>query len=176
MTRFCSCALARRSLQPQMAAGPKLFMLNRRLFLKRTALTAGAISSTSLLSAPNLLASSGRSDKVNCVQIGCGIRGMNHLDWVVNTSHENLVAIVDPDEKAHAKVKRWLQGKQQDPDKLQVFTDYRVMYDKIGKQIDAVFIATPNHHHAAAAMLAMHLNKGVYCEKPLCHDISEARK
>ena len=57
---------------------------------------------------------------------------------VVNTSKENLVAIVDPDEKAHAKIKRWLQQKQQDPDKLQVFTDYRVMYDKIGKQIDAL--------------------------------------
>ena len=151
-------------------------MLNRRLFLKRTALAVGAVSSTNLLSAPNLLASEGRTDRLNCVQIGCGGRGMNHLDWVVNTSKENLVAIVDPDEKAHAKVKKWLQGKQQDPDKLQVFTDYRVMYDKIGKQIDAVFIATPNHHHAPAAMLAMHLNKGVYCEKPLCHDIAEARK
>jgi hypothetical protein len=69
-----------------------------------------------------------------------------------------------------------LEGKQQDPDKLQVFTDYRVMYDKIGKSIDAVFIAAPNHHHAPAAMLAMQLNKGVYCEKPLCHDIAEARK
>ena len=101
---------------------------------------------------------------------------MNHLDWVVNTSKENLVAIVDPDEKAHAKVKKWLQAKQYDADKVQVFTDYRVMYDKIGKQIDAVFIATPNHHHAPAAMLAMDLNKGVYCEKPLCHDIAEARK
>jgi predicted dehydrogenase len=50
------------------------------------------------------------------------------------------------------------------------------MFDKIAKQIDAVFIAAPNHHHAPAAMLAMEANKGVYCEKPLCHDISEARK
>jgi len=150
-------------------------MINRRLFLKRAALTAGALSSTSL-TGPNLLAATGPSDKLRCVQIGCGGRGMSHLDWVVNTSKENLVAIVDPDEKSHAKVKRWLQTKQQDPDKVQTFTDYRVMYDKIGKDIDAVFIATPNHHHASAATLAMQLNKGVYCEKPLTHDISEARK
>ena len=140
-------------------------MLNRRSFLKRTALAASAFSSTSLFPTPNILAASGPGDRLKCVQIGCGGRGMTHLDWVVSTSKENLVAIVDPDEKAHAKIKKWLQEKQQDPDKLQVFTDYRVMYDKIGKQIDAVFIATPNHHHAPAAMLAMHLNKGVYCEK-----------
>jgi predicted dehydrogenase len=152
-------------------------MLNRRLFLKRTALAAGAFTSTALLPGPNLLAAAEGSDKLRCVQIGCGGRGMNHLDWIVNTSKENLVAIVDPDEKAHDKVKKWLQDKQQqDPGKLQVFTDYRVMYDKIGKQIDAVFIATPNHHHAPAAMRAMELHKGVYCEKPLCHDIAEARK
>src|SRR5208283_3011009 len=50
------------------------------------------------------------------------------------------------------------------------------MFDRIGKQIDAVFIAAPNHHHALAAMIAMELNKGVYCEKPLCHDIAEARQ
>src|SRR5215469_6517461 len=148
-------------------------MLNRRLFLKRTALAAGALSATSL-PGPNLLAATGPSDRLKCVQIGCGGRGLSaHIDWVVNNSKDNLVAIVDPDEKAHARVKRWLQDKQQDPEKVQVFTDYRVMYDKIGQDIDAVFIATPNHHHALAAMLAMQLDKGVYCEKPLTHDIAE---
>jgi len=69
-----------------------------------------------------------------------------------------------------------MQDKQQDGDKLQVFTDYRQMFDKIGKTIDTVFIATPNHHHAPAAMMAMQLGKNVYCEKPVCHDIAEARQ
>jgi predicted dehydrogenase len=109
------------------------------------------------------------------VQIGCGGRAMEHLNWVVTQSKDHLVALVDPDEKRHAAVKRWLQSKEQDPEKVQVFTDYRTMFDKIGKQIDAVFIATPNHHHAPASMLAMDLGKAVYCEKPLCHDIAEAR-
>src|SRR5215831_18879798 len=104
-------------------------MLNRRSFLKRTALAAGAITSTNLFPAPHVLGASGSSDRLNCVQIGCGGRGMNHLEWVVGTSKENLVAIVDPDEKAHAKVKKWLGGKQSDVEKLQTFTDYRVMYD-----------------------------------------------
>lgn len=151
-------------------------MLNRRSFLKRTALASGALTAGHVFSTPRLFAADSGSDRLNCVQIGCGGRGMNHLDWMVGTSKENLIALVDPDEKAHAKVKKWLQGKVPNPDKVQVFTDYRKMYDQIGKQIDAVFIATPNHHHAPAAMMAMQLGKGVYCEKPLCHDIAEARK
>ena len=149
--------------------------MNRRTFLKQTAFAAGAFS-TGIAFGPNLLASGDALRKLNCVQIGCGGRGMNHLEYVVGDSQENVVAIVDPDEKSHAKVKRWLDGKGQNTDKLQVFTDYRRMFDKIGKSIDAVFIATPNHHHAPASMLAMELNKGVYCEKPLTHTIAEARK
>jgi predicted dehydrogenase len=152
------------------------FALNRRSFLKRTALAAGAVSAGHLLPFPNLLAAPSPGTKLNCVQIGCGGRGMNHLDWVVTQSQDNLVAIVDADEKNHAKVKRWLAGKGQNLAQLQVFTDYRVMFDKIGKQIDAVCVATPNHHHALPAMMAMHLGKAVFCEKPLTHDIGEARK
>ena len=101
---------------------------------------------------------------------------MTHLNEIVAANKQNLVAIVDPDEKKHATVQRWLKGKEQDPAKLQVFTDYRQMFDKIGKQIDTVFIAAPNHHHAPAAMIAMQLGKNVYCEKPVCHDIAEARQ
>jgi predicted dehydrogenase len=49
------------------------------------------------------------------------------------------------------------------------------MYDKLGKELDAVFIATPDHHHAPAAVRALRLGKGVFCEKPLTWCISEAR-
>jgi hypothetical protein len=56
-----------------------------------------------------------------------------------------------------------------------VFHDYRRMYDKIGKDIDAVFIATPDHHHAPAAIRAIRMGKGVFCEKPLTWCIAEAR-
>jgi predicted dehydrogenase len=151
--------------------------LNRRTFLKRAALGTAALSVTRRLAGPNLLAAEDPGRKLDCVQIGCGGRGLEaHLDWLVRHSKDNVVAIVDPDEKRHAEVKRFLQGNELDPSKLQTFTDYRVMFDKIGTSIDAVFIATPNHHHAPAALLAMQLGKAVYCEKPLCHDIAEARK
>src|SRR5437764_361267 len=133
---------------------------SRRAFLKRAALGAGALSATCY--APNLLRGQDAGKKVNCVQIGCGGRAMAHLDWVVGQAKEHIIAIVDPDEKQHAKVKKYLKEHEQDADKVEVFTDYRRMYDKIGKSIDAVFIATPNHHHAPASMLALELGKAVY--------------
>jgi predicted dehydrogenase len=150
-------------------------IFNRRSFLKRTALATGALSTGPFLSFPNILTAAEPGKKLNCVQIGCGGRGMNHLEEIVRLK-ENLVAIVDPDEKKHAKIKSYLKEHECDPDQVQTFTDYRTMFDKIGKSLDAVFIATPNHHHAPAAMRAIDLGKAVYCEKPLCHDISEARK
>src|SRR6516225_6795066 len=125
-------------------------MLNRRAFLKRTAFSSALLAG--LPSLRTLGADSAR--KLNCVQIGCGGRGMSHLEWLVTQSKDNLVAIVDPDEKRHAAIKKWLADKGPDPDKLQVFTDYRRMFEKIGKDLDAVFIATPNHHHASAATMA----------------------
>ena len=70
-------------LKPQLLANMK-FALNRRSFLKRSALAAGALSAGRLLPVPNLLAAPGPGGKLNCVQIGCGGRGMNHLDWLVD--------------------------------------------------------------------------------------------
>src|SRR5262249_51169058 len=119
-------------------------------------------------------------DKLNCVQIGCGGRGLgSHIKSYMKDNPdgaENLVAVVDPDEKRLDDVKKWLKKEGQDPEKLQTFTDYRRMFDKIGKSIDAVFIASPNHQHALPAMIAMDKGIAVFCEKPLTHDIAEARK
>jgi len=148
--------------------------LSRRSFIKRSAFAAGALSAGQYFHAPNILAADA-GKKLNCVLIGAGGRGTNHLESIVKNSKENMMAIVDPDEKAHARAKKSIQNYDADPDKTLFFTDYRKMYDKIGKQIDLVVVAAPNHHHALASMLAMNLNKAVYCEKPLTHDIAEAR-
>jgi predicted dehydrogenase len=149
--------------------------LTRRSFIKRTAFAAGALSTARLFSGPNILAATGTIDKLNCVQVGCGGRGMDHLNEVIGTLGQNLYAIVEPDEKRHAEVKGWLQRRNLDASKLQIFTDYRVMFDKIARNVDAVFVTTPNHHHAKVAMMAMEAGKNVYCEKPVCHDVGEAR-
>ncbi len=60
-----------------------------------------------------------------------------------------------------------LSGKQS------LWKDYRVMMDKIGKDIDAVCIATPEHNHYTISMHAMRHGKHVYCQKPLCHTVNE---
>lgn len=142
--------------------------LTRRAFLKNTALTAGVLSVAPF----NILSAANAGDKVRCVQIGCGGRGMNHL---TSTQDEHLVAMVEVDDKRSDVVKKALAEKGRDPEKVQVFTDYRKMFDKVGKGIDAVFIASPNHQHSLPALIAMQLGKNVYCEKPVCHNIGEAR-
>src|SRR5580765_5045582 len=116
--------------------------LTRRTFVKQSALAAGVFATAPF----NILNAANAGDKVRFVQIGCGGRGGGSN--LPAAKDEQLVAIVDVDENRHAFVKKWLQGKGGDPAQLQVFTDYRKMFDKVGKDVDAVFIATPNHHHA----------------------------
>ncbi len=151
-------------------------IITRRSFLKQSALAAGTASAASYLGFPNILSARQPSDTLNCVQIGCGVRGDTHLEQAILLQHQNLVAMVDPDDRQIASKKKWLEAKGVNISKVQVFSDYREMFDKIGKQIDTVFVATPNHHHCGATMLALDADKNVYCEKPLTHDIAEARK
>jgi predicted dehydrogenase len=142
--------------------------LSRRSFLRQSTLAAGVLSAAPF----NILSAANAGDKVRCVQIGCGARASAHLNACLK---ENIVALVDVDEKRPDAVRRSLREKDYQPDAIKEFTDYRKMFDKIGKDIDAVFIATPNHQHALPAMIAMQLGKNVYCEKPICYDIGEAR-
>ncbi len=89
--------------------------LNRRSFIKRAALATGALSTAHTISGPNILAASDTLEKLNCVQVGCGGRAMAHIGDVIGKLGQNLYAIVDPDEKRHAVVKKWLKASQQRP-------------------------------------------------------------
>src|SRR5207237_8911206 len=60
--------------------------------------------------------------------------------------------------------------------KAKKYNDYRKMLDKIGKEIDAVTVSTPDHTHAPASIMAMKMKKHVYCQKPLTHTVFEARQ
>ncbi|HWY77932.1 MAG TPA: twin-arginine translocation signal domain-containing protein, partial [Verrucomicrobiae bacterium] len=93
--------------------------LTRRSFLKRTALTAGALSATRIFPGPNLLAATGTIDKLNCVHIGCGGRGISaHISEAIGKHGQNLYAIVDPDENKHKAVRGWMKGKGLDFEKV----------------------------------------------------------
>ncbi|HEY1191077.1 MAG TPA: Gfo/Idh/MocA family oxidoreductase, partial [Gemmata sp.] len=59
--------------------------------------------------------------------------------------------------------------------KAAFFTDYRQMFDKAHKTIDAVAVSTPDHTHALPSCLAMNLGKHVYCEKPMAETVAEVR-
>src|SRR5437899_9626795 len=106
--------------------------------------------------------------KLNVAGIGIGSRGGADVGEVEGLGH-NIVALCDGDEKYAAKeFAKYPNAKQ--------FKDYRVMLDKMGKEIDAVVIGTPDHTHAVIAMEAMRHGKNVYCEKPLAHSVDEVRK
>lgn len=107
------------------------------------------------------------NEKLNVAGIGIGSRGGSDVDEVAGLGH-NIVALCDVDENYAAKeFAKYPNAKR--------FTDYRVMLDKMGKEIDAVTIGTPDHTHAVIAMDAMRRGKHVYCEKPLAHSVHEVR-
>jgi predicted dehydrogenase len=57
-----------------------------------------------------------------------------------------------------------------------LYSDYRVMFKEMGTGIETVNIGIPDHMHAAPAVMAMNLGKHVYVQKPLTHDVYEARR
>ncbi len=103
--------------------------------------------------------------------IGCGGMGSNHLrllsarkdvvvSWVCDVDQERLAASVKTVEENSSKTP-------------QATNDLRKVLDD--KSVDAVFIATPDHWHAPAAILALDARKHVYVEKPCCHTVKEGR-
>ena len=93
------------------------------------------------------------------------------------TGGERLVAVVDPDSRQIAKAMKRVNEVSPGTDTAAIrkFADYRKLFDEMGKELDAVIIATPIHHHALPALMAMRRGIHVYLEKPLTHTIAEAR-
>ena len=139
-------------------------MVGRRRFLKAAGL-AGAAAFTIV---PRHVLGQGQtppSEKLNIAGIGVGGQGAGDLREMAG---DNIVALVDVDYKKAANTFKTYP-------KAQLFKDYRVMLDKMGKSVDAVMIATPDHMHAPIAMAAMRAGKHVYVEKPMAHSVEEAR-
>lgn len=108
------------------------------------------------------------SDKLNIAGIGAGGKGASDLAEFAKGGKANIVAFADVDARQAAEsVKRFSKAK--------FYFDYRKMLEKEGKNIDAVSVSTPDHTHAVATMAAIQMGKHVYVQKPLTHDIYEAR-
>jgi len=100
--------------------------------------------------------------------IGTGWYGKSDLFRLIQVAPVEVVALCDVDDRMSA------DSRKKHPNAI-YYKDFRVMLDKQAKDIDAVIVSTPDHMHAVMAIPCMQLGKHVYVEKPLTHDIYEAR-
>lgn len=140
--------------------------INRRNFIRNAGVTAAGFYIV-----PRHVLGRGYtapSDKLNIAGIGTGGKAEVNLPFAYNKGAENIVALCDVDDRMAGNARKMWP-------KAPYYKDYREMLDKESKHIDAVIVTTPDHMHAVQAMACMQAGKHVYCEKPLTHDISEAR-
>ncbi len=137
---------------------------NRRQFIQ-----ASAVAGIGYWAAGGVEAAEPKSEKLRIACVGVGGKGSS--DASDATQVGEVVAICDIDEitldnkakgKAFAKAKKYF--------------DFRKMLEENARNIDAVTVSTPDHTHAVAAIMAMKMGKHVYCQKPLTHDVFEARR
>jgi len=100
-----------------------------------------------------------------------GVDGKGSSDSAAANRNGDLVAICDIDDQ---KLDR--AGQRAGFGKAKKYNDYRKMLDDMHASIDAVTISIPDHSHAPAAAMAMKLGKATFCQKPMTHDIWEARR
>ena len=139
---------------------------SRREFLRRAAVTA-----TGLWVAPYVtsgLRAASPNETLLHASIGSSGMARSDIEGITRGGRARLVAVADVDlNKARALKKEF-------PD-IKIYQDWRELLDK-EKSIDSVNVTVPDHMHAAMAMSAMQLGKHVYCQKPLTHDVFEARR
>src|SRR5436309_5189347 len=135
--------------------------LTRRRFLQGTALAGAAV-----LGAPAIVSCRAPSEKLNVVVIGCGGRGAGNMQEMLG---ENIVALCDVSEPN-------LDAAATKAPKAKKFRDFRKLYDELKDgDFDAVVVSSTEHTHAFATLPALRRKKHVYCEKPLTHNLREAR-
>jgi predicted dehydrogenase len=140
---------------------------NRRDFLK-----AGAIATAAFMIVPrHVLGGQGflaPSDRLIVAGVGVGGKGKSDIAAFAQSGKADIGFLCDVDTRRAAdSVKAFPKAK--------FYKDWREMYDKEHKNFDAVSVSTPDHNHAVQTMAAMQLGKHVYVQKPLTHDIFEAR-
>lgn len=143
--------------------------MNRRSFLKRTAVTATALS----LPAYSWRSVAGANDAVRVAVVGFGGRGADHISGMRAMSGKNvrIVALCDVDEKI---LSGGIDGLSKRGERVEGYRDIRKLLEN--KDVDVITVATPNHWHALGAVWAAQAGKDVYLEKPVCHNVWEGSK
>ena len=139
---------------------------SRRTFIRNTSLAA-----TGFFIVPRHVLGRGYvapSDKLRIAGIGVGGKGQSDLSEFAKSPRAQIVALCDVDDRSAAKSRSNFSN-------AKYYKDFREMLDKEKDNIDACSISTPDNTHAVATLAAMQLGKHVYTQKPLTHDIYEAR-
>lgn len=148
--------------------------MNRRMFMEdsmlATAALAAAASPLTILSQEK--STGNPSNRVRVAILGCRIRGKQHASELAKVPDCEIAYVCDPDKNLASELSTIIE-KQQGRAPKAVQDMRRVFEDK---SVDAVFIATPNHWHALAAIWAMQSGKDAYVEKPVSHNITEGRR
>lgn len=141
---------------------------SRRKFLKSIALggVAFSILPRHVLGGPGFIAP---SDTLYVAGIGVGGKGYSDLTGFAVSDKVKVVGLCDVDDRRAAAARKTFS-------EAKYYHDYRVMLEEMKGDIDAVSVSTPDHMHAIQALAAMQLGKHVYVQKPLTHDIYEARE
>lgn len=140
---------------------------SRRDFIKTAAIGAAGIT----IVPRHVLGGAGfraPSDMLQVASIGVGGMGGSDVNNIHGSGKANIAYLCDVDT---ARAKRSVEKFP----KAKFYTDFREMLDKEHMHIDAVSVSTPDHNHAIQALAAMQLGKHVYVQKPLAHDVWEAR-
>ncbi len=135
----------------------------RRSFLRQTSTGLGVVASLS-----SRASTANPNDKLTLGLIGCGGRGLQDAMRFKDVPNVELVYVCDCDEE-----RRNAAAKTLGIDPTRAVADMRRLFDD--KSLDAVLIATPDHWHAIAAIVACDAGKHVYVEKPISHNIREGR-
>jgi predicted dehydrogenase len=161
----------------------------RRHFIKTaaTAVTAFNILPRHVLGGPRFVPP---SEKVNVAMVGVGGRGLQNMKALLDLPDVQVIAVADPAERfsleefyykgsggrlvAIDQVQKYYREKTPNH-RCAGYEDFRVLLEK-EKAVDAILCATPDHLHAYVSITAMRAGKHVYCEKPLTHNIWEARE
>ncbi|RTL58351.1 MAG: Gfo/Idh/MocA family oxidoreductase [Sphingobacteriales bacterium] len=138
---------------------------SRRNFIKTSSLAAGFYIVPRHVLGKGFIAP---SDKLNIAGIGAGGKGQSDLAEFAKSPKANIVAMCDVDDRQAVKSRTSFP-------KANYYKDFREMLDKEKNNIDACSISTPDNTHFVATIAAMQLGKHVYTQKPLTHDIYEAR-
>jgi len=146
---------------------------SRRSFLKKAAIAAGGVT----IVPRHVLGGVGYtapSDQIRIATVGAGGKGFSDT-WSASgmkkeggKAKEQIVALCDVDLKSAEKAFNLFPKAKQ-------YRDYRQMLEEMDDEIDAVIVSTPDHTHAPVGMDAITRGKHVYIQKPLAHDVYEAR-